>query len=214
MISCRIVFFEAKTSYHPLDYKFYKSRVINLTLDYNCIQLHVSSSVFKRYILKRKFFNEKISFSEDTRFINNILLFHPIMGILKEAIFYYRRRNDFSSLIQNRDNNFNFYFETINSVFYYFLNTSLVLYNTIVSFIQFLVGYELLFRIQSRAYNILDSDNLKKYIFLIEEILKKIEDKYILEQNILSNKYKFFILSKKYQKDIRFHSKLINDSII
>ena len=213
-VAGRIIIFESKNKYHPLDYKFYKSRIINLTQDYNCIQLHVSSSVFKRYILKGKFFNENISFSEDTRFINNILLFHPIMGILKEAIFYYRRRNDFSSLIQNRDNNFNFYFETINSVFYYFLNTSLVLYNTVVPFIQFLVGYELLFRIQSRAYNVLDSDNLKKYIFLIDEILKKIEDKYILEQNILSNNYKFFMLSKKYKKDIRFHSKLINDSIV
>ena len=35
----RLLFFEAINSYHPLDYKFYKTRVVNLTEEYNCPHL-------------------------------------------------------------------------------------------------------------------------------------------------------------------------------
>ena len=34
-------------------------------------------------------------------------------------------------------------------------------------------------------------------------MIKQIEDKYILEQQILSEKEKFFLLSKKYDRDVR-----------
>ena len=197
-----------------MDYKFYKTRIVNLTIEYNCIQLQASSSVFKKDILKGKSFKEEVSFSEDTRLINNILLINPIMGVVKEAKYYYRKRNDFSSALQNKQNSLNFYFEAIYSVFGYLINTSISLYNKIVPFIQFLIGYEFLFRIQSLSYKYLDSNNFKKYIFLIEDIIKQIEDKYILEQRILSYKYKIFLLSKKYHKDLRNEIKFENNSLI
>ena len=72
MIGCRLKFFEAKNSPHPLDYKFYKSRVVNLTKEYNCIQLSSSSSFFRYSLIKDKKFEEGIFNGEDTRFINNI----------------------------------------------------------------------------------------------------------------------------------------------
>ena len=37
-VAGRIKFFEAKNNYDSLDYKFYKTRIVNLTKDYNCIQ--------------------------------------------------------------------------------------------------------------------------------------------------------------------------------
>ena len=39
IVSGRIKFFGEEKRYHPLDYKFYKTRVINLTKEYNSIQL-------------------------------------------------------------------------------------------------------------------------------------------------------------------------------
>ena len=213
-VAGRIIYFEAINKFHPLDYKFNKTRIVNLTKEYNCIQLQASSSIFKKSILKRLIFDEEISYSEDTKLINTILLINPIMGIVKEAIYYYRKRKDFSSALQTKANSFNFYFESLNSVFIYFINTSIILYNKIVPFIQFLVSYELFYRIKSPAFKFLDLKNFKKYITLIEYILKKIEDKYILEQRVLSNKYKLFILSKKYHKDIRYQIQVKNNSFL
>ena len=211
-VAGRIKFFEALNIYHPLDYKFYKTRIVNLSQEYNCIQLQASSSVFRKTILEGKYFMENISFSEDTRLINNILLVNPIMGVIKEALYYYRKRDDFSSVVQNKADKLFFYFDSINSVFKYFIDFSKNLYNKILPFIQFLISYELLYRIQTPSYKYLNSDNFNKYIILIDDILNQIEDKYILEQKILSNKHKLFLLSKKYHRDLRYEIKFENNS--
>ena len=209
-VAGRIKLFEALNIYHPLDYKFYKTRIVNLSQEYNCIQLQASSSVFKRSILKGKYYKEEISFSEDTRLINTILLINPIFGVVKEALYYYRRRNDFSSAIQNKATNLNYYFTSINSVFNYFINSSIFLYGKVLPFIQYLISYELLYRLETPAYKYLDSEKFNKYILMIDEILIQIDDKYILEQTILSNKYKILLLSKKYHADLRYKIKYEN----
>ena len=48
-VAGRIKFFEAEGGYHPLDYKFYETRIVNLNEEYNCIQLSASSGIFKKF---------------------------------------------------------------------------------------------------------------------------------------------------------------------
>lgn len=198
IIGCRIKYFESKNFYHFLDYKFYKTRKVNLTKEYNCIQLSVSSSFFRASSIKGKKFEENIFSGEDVRFISNILLIKPIIGLIREAIYYYRKRADSSSAIQNTEQNINYYFSTIDLVQQYLINESNELYNKILPFIQFYIAYEILFRLTSRAYKFLDSTGYDKYCKLIEGLLKQIEDKYILEQKVLSSRLQVFALSKKY----------------
>ena len=63
IIGCRLIFFEARKNYHPLDYKFYKSRVVNLSEEYNSILLQVVFFVIhllKINILKKESLMMKI----------------------------------------------------------------------------------------------------------------------------------------------------------
>jgi glycosyltransferase involved in cell wall biosynthesis len=203
-VSGRLKFFEASNDYHQLDYKFYKTRIVNLKEEYNCIQLSMASSMLKRSLLKGKYFDERIFSNEDTLFINNILLNNPKIGYIKEAIYYYRRRSDFTSVVQNYKYNILFYFDTINYVATKLIEYSYLLYNRIAPFIQFLISYDILFRIQQHTYKYLDSKSLQNYYNLIEDLLQKIEDKYILNQKVLSNKIKMLTLSKKYKRDLRY----------
>lgn len=213
-VAGRIKFFEEDDNFHPLDYKFYKTRIVNLNQEYFSIQLSASSSVFRRSSIKGKYFKEDIFFCEDSRFVNNFLLENPIMGIVKESIYYYRRRNDFSSAINKQKKNKEFYFGTLNKVSKFLIKSSKTFYNSILPFIQFLIIYDLLWRIQSHAFFFLNSQDFKKYIFMIEEILREIDDKYIIEQKVFSNIYKIFTLSKKHQRDLRDEFKLVNNSFI
>ena len=214
LVAGRIKFFEAKEKYHPLDYKFYKSRVVNLSEEYNSIQLSVSSCIFKKSLIEGKYFTENIFFCEDSKFINSILLKNPVMGLLKEAIYYYRRRDDFSSAINKQNQNLDYYFGTIKDVSNYLINASKALYDKIVPFIQFLLIYDIIFRIKTDSFKFLDNNNFKKYCILIEGILKQIDDKYIIEQKSHSNKYKLFTLSKKYGTDLRNNIVLVNNIFI
>ena len=208
----RLKFFEASEKYHPLDYKFYKTRVANLSEEYNCIQQSVSSAFFRKSLIKGKKFDEQAFSGEDTIFINNILLLNPVMGLIREAIYLYRRRADSSSTVQNQKYNLNFYSKTIEQVENYLINTSIFLYNEILPFIQFFVGYDILFRIKANINLVLDNNSLYGYILIIKELLNKIEDKYILEQRNVPNNYKIYLLSRKHQKDLRYEM-FINNNI-
>ena len=198
LIGCRIKCFESSDNYHFLDYKFKITRKVNLIEEYDKIHLSVASSFFRRSVIKGKKFDNDIFIGEDARFLTNILLNDPILGFIKELFYFYRKRADLTSAIQNTQNNYNFYFWTIEKVHQFIMTESIQKYNKITPFIQFYVAYELLFRIKSSAYKYLDFNDYIKYCHLIEKILNQIEDKYILEQKIFLYYLLFFVLSKKY----------------
>ena len=206
--AARIKIFEAENNYHPLDYKFYKTRIANLSEEYNCIQLSLCSSIFRKSLIQGHTFDERVFSHEDTLFINNILLHRPIIGLIREALFYYRRRMDSSSVVQSYKQNIEFYFDTLNYVFFKLINISTMMYNRILPFIQFLISYDILFRIKQQAFKFMDLHNFHKYCLIMKELLEKIEDKYILEQKILSNQVKIYTLSLKYNRDLRYDIQL------
>ena len=214
IISGRMKYFEKSKRYHFLDYKFNETRVVNLSEEYSYIQLSASSSFFKKSSIKGKQFDENILIGEDVKFINNIILFKPFIGFIKEAIYYYRKRYDFSSAMQTTVKNISFLLSKQNYNQQYYINKSISLYNKIMPFIQFYLAYDILFKMSSPSYKILDSLNYYSYCILIENLIKQIDDKYILEQKILSNSMKVITLSKKYNSDIRYNMKLINKSIL
>ena len=210
IVGCRMVFFEAFNSYHPLDYKFSKSRKVDLNKEYNCIHLSSSSSFFRYSLIKDQKFKEKIFNGEDTLFINNLLLIKPSMGLVREAIYYYRKRRDSTSAIQNKVNKEEYYSFVIKSVDQYLLEKSKKMYKRILPFIQYYIAYNTLFRIILPSHLYLESSKFISYCKLIESNIKQVEDKYFLEQRILSLKEKLLVLSKKYGKDIRKDIKFNN----
>ena len=213
LVAGRLKFFEAINSYHPLDYKFYKTRVANLTEEYDCIQMSGPSTFFRNSLIKGKKFPENVFTGEDTVFINNILLSNPIIGYLKEAIYYYRRRSDSSSAVQTQSYKVDFYFSQLKFVGQYLIDKSKELYNKIIPFIQFYIGYNDLFRILSPAYIFLKNNELNEYYNIIINQLQQIDDKYILEQKFTHYRTKILALSKKYNRDIRMDI-IINNGLL
>ena len=139
LVAGRLKFFEASEKYHPLDYKFYKRRVVNLSEDYKSIQQSVSSSFFRFSKIKGKKFDEKVFSGEDTIFVNNLLINKKIFGLIREALYLYRRRADSSSTVQTQKFNINFYFKTTEQVEKYLINKSLSLHNKILLLFNFLL---------------------------------------------------------------------------
>ena len=88
------------------------------------------------------------------------------------------------------------------------------IYNKTLPFIQFYIGYNILFRIISPAFKFLNNSNYQEYCKIIINQLNEIEDKYILEQRFASLRLKILALSKKYNRDIRQEIYFENDCII
>ena len=74
-------------------------------------------------------FEEGIFNGEDTLFINKILMIKPIMGLIKEAIYYDRKRRDSTSAVQNAVKSEDYYFSILKSVDGYLIEKSKQLYN-------------------------------------------------------------------------------------
>ena len=214
IIGCRLIFFEAKVNSHPLDYKFLKSRVVNLSDEYNFIHLSSSSSFFRYKLIKNRRFKEGIFNGEDTRFINSILLINPLLGILKEAIYYYRKRSDSTSVVQNSYTKQDYYFSILKSVDEFLIEKSKKLYNKVLPFIQFYLAYNILYRISFPTFKYLDKNQITIYYQNIKKILSQIEEKYIIEQKHSFLKEKFVALSKKYNRDLRDEIIIQNNSFI
>ena len=132
------------------------------------------------------------------------------MGLIREAIYFCRKRNDFSSRTQTQKRDVKFYFLTIQEVSQYLIDISKKLYNQILPFIQFYVVYDILFRIETLSYKYLNLDDCQKYCEIIVNLLQNIDDKYILEQKVINNKFKIVALSKKYNIDLTFGINLKN----
>lgn len=52
LVAGRLLFFEVINTFHPLDYKFCKTKVVNLTKEYNCIHLSGESTFFRNSLIK------------------------------------------------------------------------------------------------------------------------------------------------------------------
>ena len=120
------------------------------------------------------------------------------MGLIREAVDFYRRREDSNSWTQTQKGNVKFYFSTIKDISQYLINRSIILYNKILPFIQFYVAYDLIYRIESPSYKYLNLSNYIKYYHLIEKLLSNVEDKYLIEQTNVDKKFQIAALSKKY----------------
>ena len=207
LVSGRMQYFEQINDLHALDYKFYKSRVIDLRKEYNCIHISVASSFFRSNAIYGKKFIEGLISGEDTRFVHDLLLYKPFMGVLQKALYYYRKRSNENLIVQTAKTKDAFYFITPNLVHNYLFDLSLALYNKPMPFIQYYIAYDILFRMVSSTYKYISLPKLIKYGQIIISLLRRIKDKYILEQRNVQNNIKIYALSKKYDEDQRKYIK-------
>ena len=163
LVAGRMKYFEASSDYHPLDYKFKESRIIDLNNEYNCIHLSVASSFIRRSAIGENKFVKGLISGEDTLFVNKLFINKPFYGVLKKALYFYRKREDGTSIVQKAKINDIFYFITPKKVHQHLLDISFNEFNKLVPFIQYYVAYDILFRIISSTYKYLDLSKFIKY---------------------------------------------------
>lgn len=187
--SARIRNFEANEDYHYLDYKFEKTRVINIEKEPEMLIFHVSSSIFKSEIVKNMEFDTKLKIAEDCVFINTLLLNKLKYGVVREAIYKYRKRNEDNSTIQSKFKNKSWYFDTPKYSWKRLIDESNKKYNKVIKYIQYVLLYELKWRINCE-YRILNYMEVKRHLEIIRETAKYINDGIIETYRLLDDSEK------------------------
>lgn len=203
VVACPLQYFEAKKGFsHPLNFKFKNDSVIDINLNPELIQMHMASCFIKANAIKHDFCTE-LKYGEDSLFINQIILEKRKYGIMKSTSYLYRKRLSESSAIDTCQLKSIFYNQTLTYFHDEIINYSKEKFGKILHYVQFLVMYDLQWRIKRPIpEGILSENEIKDYISHIKSILNNIDDFVIMEQKNIWNEHKIYALNLKYNTDI------------
>lgn len=210
VVSIPVYFFEAKEGNHLLNYKYKKTRQINLLKEYKNIQMFVNS-VFIKSEFKDEFkFNTNMKYAEDAELVNRILLNKETMGVVNKTNYWYRFRYDASSAVQVGNQRKEWYIDNLKNFSLGLIKYCIENRGYVPKFIQYLVMYDLQWRFRLNKINesVLNDSEKEEFMSLIKEVLRYIDDKIILEQGSITTAHKLYILKLKNGKS--FNLKLIS----
>lgn len=185
---------------HPLNFKFKNgSRIIDLEEHPECVQSTIGNAVYKTSALAGRYFNENIKTGEDSFFNNSLLLKKRKIGLVKNAVFYYRRNfvNDsLSSLAPMQKSR---YIETPKNFYLGLFDVSKKMTGKVETFIQYAVMYD----IQWRGYKpsmmkIMSCEEKEEYVWLMKETLSYIDDIVIKKAKHINQYRKLYLYNLKY----------------
>lgn len=213
LVSIPIYFFGEQKGEHLLNFKYKKEGVVNLLEKPNYIQLSAASCFFKKDVIGDLKFDTNLSTSEDVVFINQILLKNPKIGFSNGGKYYYRKREEKTSLIDTTSIKKDYFTSRFTHYFKFLIDESLKTYDKVPQFIQYTVMYDLQWIFQmGNVRDILTIDEIKQLRINLYNLLQHIEDKVIYDQesihdilkaNILFFKYKHYKNDLKHEKEFK-----------
>lgn len=221
-VSVPIFFFDKAVGQHPLNYKFEEDKIIDLNKNWDYPQLSSSSAFFKKELFDNYSFKTDFVNSEDSLMINKMLIDNPIYGVVKDAIYWYRKRTNDASTIDSSTSKKDFYIDRLKRYFKELINYSKEKYGNVAKFIQYLIVYDLQWMfIVEDVSEILTAEEIKEVYIHIQDILSEIEDEVILSLRDDKLNISHHMLATKYatvninlNKEVRYeniHSKYNNN---
>lgn len=204
VVACMMEFFEAKTGLnHPLNYKFQDgNRIIDIEKEYTSIQMHNSSCFIKSSAIFNKF-EVKLKYSEDSLFVNQIIMLKKKYGVLKSVHYMYRKRLSETSALDTSKTRPIYYDSTLCNFHDRVISEFSDKNNKLIPYLQFVLMYELQWRVKSEIpAGVLSKEEERRYIKHLKKLIKLIDDNIILEQKNIWGEHKIYCLDIKCNCDI------------
>lgn len=201
ILSIPLYFFDKIEEEHVLNLKFKEECVVDVFDKFNYPQLHISSSFIKSTLLKDECFDERFNIGEDAVLINKILLKEHKIAFLNTAKYFYRKRKDESSTLDNIIENDSFYFDKMEYFHFELINYSISKLGYVPKFIQYVIAYDLQWYFTEGKYDSND-ENYKLFMNNFRKILNFIDEDIILNHEYMSKDKKSFLI---FLKNDEFH---------
>lgn len=208
IVAFPMVFFEAKTGDHWLNFKFDKgSRIIDYNSEYDKTVVSTSSAVLKTDAVKGKFFfKENMITGEDCQFLYQILFNTiPKIGVVNTCTYWYRRRSvGEASAINSSKQDKNYYFQKLDELLDWAAEYHLEQSGTVPQYVQYLIAQDIQWRVMldqdaEIAKSVLSDDEFEQYKDHLAKLLTYVDDKIILEQRKIYREQKMYMLRLKHQ---------------
>ena len=215
LIGVRQKYFEARTCYTSLNYKFKKgNRVASMEDEYDLIQLSVTSAFFNKEFIKDIRYDTRIKYSEDAKFIYEVLIKNnkTEYGLIANPLHLYRKRYSQNSAIQTKDLKPDWYFITTELAYDYLLDLAKEKCPELLKCVGYYVAYDYQWRLTTDIENILSKEDKERYLNLTRKIFEKIPDECFLNQKQIDQIDKITLLNLKYNNDYEKVNKVLKEN--
>lgn len=211
----KMKFFEANNNEHVLNYKFKKTKIVDILSEYEYIQLSSSSAFIKNTAIKGKLFDESLKYLEDAYLITKIILEKKCYGVISDITYFCRKRKASTSATQNLITSREWYTPTLKKFHLSILEEAKLTFGYIPKYIQYLVMYDLQWRIKQTEISnkVLKEDEQEEYIENIKKIIKQIDDIIIKKQKNLWIEHKLYCFKLKYDLKQYLNSVVTSEDI-
>lgn len=145
VVSIPIINVENKKEYnHVLNYKFNRSRVIDVTINPDSPQISISSSFIKYTSIEDKQFRTDLIYDEDTLFLNEIILDKLKYGIVFNAKYYFRVLETGIRLYNTVLFNQEYYSSRLDKFHFNLIENSVTKHGKVLKYLQYVLVYDLL----------------------------------------------------------------------
>ncbi len=187
LLACRIKLFEAQNNFHGLDYRFWGrgTRIADLndpselfTVQFTNAPTFVKAETIKDNEALR--FDPRLKFGQDSVFTNKIILEKCKYGLLKEALFYYRKRQSNNSAVNKMAFEKFYYTDKLDYYHRELFRYSKEKYNEVIPYIRSVVACDLMWRFdRSEVHNVLSEEEYNTFKQTCYELLSQVDDKII-----------------------------------
>ncbi len=199
-VAIPLKFFGTKKGEHALNYRFKKTRIVDMRKNYDYIQLSMSGALIKTSCFDNRRFDSELAYTEDAQIIIDILLEKMRYGVVSGTGYLYRKRETCDSAVDLGRSKVSYYIPTIEKFILYSLKNAIEKKGYIPQFVQYTCMYDLQWRLNQKELvetGVLNKDDEEQYKCLIINALQYIDNKIIMEQKNLGNNYKMAIMSLK-----------------
>lgn len=205
IVSIPMVFFENKTGPHKLNYKFNSTRVIDLNKEPYNPQLSISSTFIKKEALEGFEFNTFLPHGQDALVVNKILLNKKKLGVIDSCTYFYRRRENNTSMIDTAPHKKEYYNYLLKNLYINLIDYSKEKEGYVPKFIQYMMAYNLQwFDKVSDFPDFITKDEINEFWEIYYDILSYIDEDVIMDSHIIKRKFiKDFLMYIKNKKE--FH---------
>lgn len=217
VVGFRQKFFEAAHGYHITDFRFDAGdRIIDITKEHELLQLSAAASLIRREAIKDITFDEKLKYSEDAKFMTEVLFKRKKMkyGVIASSNYLYRKRKTRNSSIQTQTLNKNWYTLTLKEVYVFVMELSKKMFGKAIPYAEYFVMYHLQSRINKSFDAKMTKDEKDENNNIIKSLLEEIDDYIILEQKIMSLYDKMQALNIKYDNKTNEYYQIKDDKLL
>ena len=200
LVAIPLKFFGAREGGHPLNYKFKKTKIVDLKKEYNFVQLSLSAAMVKSSCFKERRFDTELAYAEDAQLLTDIVIDKMRYGVISETSYLYRKREAGNSAIDTGRMKQGYYVPWVKKFILFSIQNAIKKKGYLPKYVQYVCMYDLQWRLNKYPLveqGVLDNEEEKEYKALLIEAIQYIDNDVIQQQKNLSDNYKTAIFMLK-----------------